>query len=218
MPKINTAIRRSIIVGRTGLRSDGLPRLVVDRQPYLVAQSHQESLLNKVQSKDRRLEYPTMAQMRYHEHQSYPNKDLREELQGSSNSPRTRYRYKILGTGNDARSVQKPFRVGAVSNAVSASQSSMLRKPSKLMSLRDSSDGVKLKDVFIHRAGGTKTSPTGLPMDFDNRYTMEIFKERSKPLPSSSSLALQHLQTKTTNATAKLNSNFDYKKYKSQQQ
>ena len=34
--------------------------------------------------------------------------------------------------------------------------------------------------MFIHKAV-QKRSPQGLPMDFDNRYTMEVFKSNNKP-------------------------------------
>ena len=74
---------------------------------------------------------------------------------------------------------------GAVPNAVANSASVLSRKPSKQFNLRESGDGIiQIKNMFIHKA--VRQSPQGLPMDFDNRYTMEIFKSmqnRSKITP-----------------------------------
>lgn len=54
-------------------------------------------------------------------------------------------------------------------------------------------------------------------MDFDNRYTMEAFKQNNKP-PQIKPLGMHGaLQSRVINMTAKLNSNFDFKKFKDQQ-
>ena len=69
---------------------------------------------------------------------------------------------------------------GAVPNAVANPASFLSRKPSKQFSLRESADGImQIKNMFIHKA--VRQSPQGLPMDFDNRYTMEVFRSNNNP-------------------------------------
>ena len=85
---------------------------------------------------------------------------------------------------------------------LSINQNNLLnRKPSK--NLRDSNGGVQIKNMFIHKANNENSK-----LDFDNRYTMEVFKKSNKP----PQIIGGGLQTKANNATAKLYANYDYKK------
>ena len=56
--------------------------------------------------------------------------------------------------------------------------------PHKKFALRDpsNSDLHKIKNMYIHKAV-QKLSPQGLPMDFDNRYKMESFKQGNNRPP-----------------------------------
>jgi len=86
---------------------------------------------------------------------------------------------------------------------LSTNQNNLLnRKPSK--QLRDNNGGMQIKNMFIHKAAANDNSSK---LDFDNRYTMEVFKKANKPPVIGGGL-----QTKANNATAKLYANFDYKK------
>ena len=59
--------------------------------------------------------------------------------------------------------------------------------------------------MFVHRGGAqNRVSPKGLPMDFDNRYKMEVFKTSNKESSIAPIGIHGNLQQKVNNASAKL--------------